>query len=440
MLQQIAFSATFPATLAASTSGGLAALFSPDTPRSRAARQAGKLATDNSRAAPPPELQPGAQGLSVSEELARLVELNAMDKPEPPITLPPQVNHNVPPQDQRYMTMPLRALLTEVSQRALGEGPADALPIENPGVPAETRRLGDMRFALLFQPGRERDEQRLLSAGRALYNFWYDYRGLVGRMRGLHPELEPAIGPWAHDLAQSAIRRALLIPLDDDGQAQYDPGLYGAIDALARRPLQDYLPDLERRMGLHRQGLLQQELGLFFERIAQPASPDVPVSNGVLGAPRNLLGGHEFYRLRRGDIVFSCRREDLVANLRTIPAGKLWPLPARTPDMVAHPEQRYAIRYPDRASGTTIHNVYWRNEAGVVARVLVALHHGVHSFRVEGDGAWTPTGADGAKALEDMRAEGWRSFLAQRWHDYNQALLLGWPGGGIAAGIGEFGE
>ncbi|QHI97891.1 hypothetical protein GT347_07715 [Xylophilus rhododendri] len=426
MLQHADFSST------ATAPGPLAHALAQATgaPAFRVDPQARRLDVDNSRAIPPRQLGIGEQGMPVSPELSALLDADTFDTSatrDLAHTLPPEVNHNVPRHDWRYMTMGLRELLTEVGQRALDEGPPDAVPIENPGVPATTRRLGDMRFALQYQPGREADGQRLLNAGRALDSFWYDYRELVAQARARRPELESVIAPWAAGLAQTAIELALQLPLAEDGQAQYDPALYTAINALAHRPVEDVLDGLERQANGLEQGRLQEELRAFFERISSPASPESPIANGVVGARRNLVWGADLFQLLKGNIVFVCQREELAANLRTIPAGTL----RRIDAVVAHlpgrtTRPRYALRYPDRASGTTIDDVYWRDEQGTTRRVAVVRYQGRHSFLIDGETVWQPTGGGTGAVLEDMRAEAWRSFLAQRWHAYNQALVRGW--------------
>ncbi|QHI97890.1 hypothetical protein GT347_07710 [Xylophilus rhododendri] len=344
-------------------------------------------------------------------------------------TLPTPVNHNVPVHDRRYMTMVLESLLQEVGQRALGGGPPDAVPPENPGVPAERRRLGDMVYALGFQPGREHDTQVLRNAARALEDFWPVLAGLRDRVLARRPELAPVVGPWVERLAKAAIDSALEQPLGGDGRARTFASLDEAAMAAVEQPVEHYLPDLEWRLLVLEQDRLAQELDAFFERISRPTVPGTPLVNTVVGARKNLVSGIGLAGLLSGDIVFVCSEEELVRNLRTIPAGVVHtvaPSAARMPGMM---RPRLTIAYPWRRSGTTIDEVYWRDAAGMRRRVLVGLRQGVHSFLVQDWSGWKPTGANGARALDDMRAEAWRAFLALRWHEQIQARGrgFGWP-------------
>jgi hypothetical protein len=406
-----------------------------------------RLVRDNSRAVVPEHLGLDADGrLTVTPELAVLlglegdsIDLNHDLTPvfsSPVETMPvtaAAINHNIPSSSYRYLTMPIVELLEEVLQRTIGEGPDDPAPIENPGVPPESRRLGDMAFALRLTPGREHDALVLRNAGLALYSFCFDYRTLFGEMRARRPDLVPVMAPWIAGIARAAILRAVEVPLGADGEPQYDPRLYDPIVAPVRQPLESYFPELEWRLGQAQQQAFIAQSKQFFASVSAPVVDGVSRKHRVLGAADNELIGPRVSAFLGGTIVFRCTEAELSEYLQMIPAGKVWRSDfigahRSIGTLVVHPP--YTAIYPNRASGTTIHDVRWQDPAGATRQVIVANRQNVHSFSLDAGYHWHPTGGPTSDAIDDLRADPWRQLLADRWHAYQIAQLVNWNGAG----------
>ena len=400
-----------------------------------------RLTSNDSRAVPPHYLALGANAtMPVSVDLTQLLALGGrtvdLNQPAVPVfslrsaeteAAPVVIHHDIPASSWRYLDMPVVELLVEVLQRAVGEGPEDAVPRTD--IQPEHHRLDTMSFALRLTPGREHDALVLRNAGLALNSFYFDYRTLLEEIHTKRPDLLPVLGPWKAEIARAAILQAVALPLGDDGEPQFAPALYGAIIDPIRQPFESYIPGLEWRLGeLERQTFAVQNKR-FFDFISMPIVRGSPRENRVLGAARNELEGADVRKLLDGTVVFRCTEAQLVEHLRMVPAAQ----PKHGSSMKPHWSSigggatTQGFIYPDRASGTTIRTVQWQDVSGTTRLVFVTNRHGVHGFTTDSGSHWHPTGAASSPVLDDLRADGWRRFLADRWHEHKAAARANLP-------------
>jgi hypothetical protein len=402
-----------------------------------------RLALDNSRAGPSPHVGPGSNAtLNVRPELVQLlalksdvVDLNESAAPvfAPSIvmrpTAPAVFHHDIPVSSRRFLSMNLLELLEEVMQRAVGEGPPDE--VGSPGVQAEHYRLSTMAFALNLTPGREHDALVLRNAGLALNTVFYDYATLLEEMRIKRPDLAPVVPRWRAEITRAAILRSIAVPLGPDGQPQYAPQLYDPVVMPLRQPFASYLPLLEWRLGEHQRHTFVEQSRQYFSRVSTPLVRESPRENRVLGAASNEFEGYPARAFRAGTVIFRCTENELFENLRMIPAGQLKQASTQlhwvSGKVVSPPS---VATYPERGSGTTINRVQWQTAAGVTRSVIVANWKGVHSFSLDAGNNWRPTGALTSAVLDDLRADGWRQLMADRWHAHRKAASAAWKGAG----------
>ena len=415
-----------------------------------------RMARDNSRAVAPASIGGGRNAtLQVTPELARLLALDsatvdmnqaagatpvfatATPAATAATTLattrvttsagPPGVDHNIPSSSWRYLDMSVIELLEEVVQRAIGEGPED--DVRNPDVQPHHQRMGAMAFALKLTPGREHDARVLRNAGLAINAVLLEFRDLLDELRRRRPDLAPVIPRWRAELIRSAVLRAIALPLDADGEPQYTPTLYTPIVGLLNQPAQNYIPQLEWRLGeLQRHTFIAQGRQ-FFAAISVPIVRESPRENRVLGAAGNELEGPDLRDLLDGRLVFRCSEDELATNLQMVPAGKL------TDGFSTNPRWSgfgggmtiEGFLYPNRASGTTIKKVEWQDGKGLTRPVFVANIENVHAYSTDWGRVWRPTGSICSPVFDDLRADGWRRFLADRWHLHKIAALAAMP-------------
>ena len=393
-----------------------------------------RLARDNSRAAPARHVGLGPDAtLQVTPDLAHLLALGSevvhLNKRAAPVfstpaaatpVTPAGIDFNIPQSSWRFVNMSVADLLAEVLQRAIGDGPGDAVP--NTTLRPEHRRLDDMAFALKLTPGREHDTLVLRNAGVALTSYFFDYRSLVEEMRDKRPDLAPVSEAWHKELARSAIALAVAVPLGADGEPQFDPRLYDGIVQPVREPFDSYLPLLEWRLGELQQQTFDRQSKQYFDSVVVPIVREAPRDNRVLGAAGNEYAGSEVRAFLAGTVVFRCGEAELIEHLRMVPAGRLkrtstlhfsWYLGVTV-------QPAHDVFYPDRASGTTIKQLMWLNLAGVSKRVSVANWEGAHSYSLDDGRTWRPTGARTSPALDDLRADGWKRLMADRWHAHKE--------------------
>jgi len=408
-----------------------------------------RLHIDRSRAIAPAYLNlTWDSRLPIAADLARLlhlqsgpVDLNALAEPAETFNataslrrrrdypVPEPVNGNVPESSYRFMRMSLPNLLLEVSQRAIGLGPGEAGPPQNPAITPQIRRLGEMVVALNYQPGREREVAQLRNAGYALYGFLEAYRQLVHNMRQTVPERADVMTEWSTDLARTAIRMALDLPLGPDDQPQYIPSRYQPIDALISDPVVSHVQTLRRLQNAHDREIYGGLLGRFMSSIQATARTDAdfqphPDAVRVLGAPANEREGPDVRNLLGGNVVLVGSPLGLVQALRLVPAGHLRrvPLPRPHIPVASLANRRYEAVYPNRGSGTTLRTISWIDSTAPAATeartVQVSLVNRVHSYSLDWGVTWQPTGGPHSASLGDMRADAWRQMLADRWHAY----------------------
>ena len=402
-----------------------------------------RLTNDNSRAVPTYYLALDTNAtLPVSPDLAHLLALDGrtvdLNQPAPLFSLksvgtevaPVVIHHDIPASSWRFLDMPVVELLVEVLQRSIGEGPED--PVPRTDIHPEHHRLHTMSFALSLTPGREHDALVLRNAGMALNSFYFDYRTLLEEIRAKRPDLLPVLGPWKAEIARSAILQAVALPLGDDGEPQFAPALYNGIIDLIRQPFENYIPGLEWRLGELEQKTFADQSRRYFSFVATPIVRAAPRENRVLGAAANEFEGTDARTFLAGTLIFRCTREELIGHLQMIPAGRLKRSSTMHSSWVVGISLRPAhdVVYPDRSSGTTIKEVQWQNPAGVTTPINVANWMGVHSYSEDLGRTWQPTGAPTSNVLDNLRADGWRSLMADRWHTHRRGFLsAGWSGG-----------
>jgi hypothetical protein len=402
-----------------------------------------RLALDNSRAGPSPYAGPDANGtLNLQPELMQLLSLRSavvdLNPPAEPVFAPSFVmrpvapavfHHDIPMSSRRFLSMNVVELLEEVMQRAVGEGPPD--DVGSPGVQPEHYRLSTMAFALQLTPARQHDALVLRNAGMALNTVFYDYATLLEEMRIKRPDLAPVVPRWRADITRAAILRAVTVPLGADGEPQYAPHLYDPVVMPLRQPFASYLPLLEWRLGEHQRHTFVEQSRQYFSRISTPLVRASPRENRVLGAASNELEGSPARTLRGGTVVFRCAENELFEHLRMIPSGLLTQASTQlhwVGGKVVRPPS--VATYPDRGSGTTIKRVQWQNAAGETRPVIVNNWNGVHSFSLDAGNSWRPTGGLASAAFDDLRADGWRQLMADRWHGYKKGASVAWKGAG----------
>ena len=400
-----------------------------------------RLTADNSRAVPPHYLALDTNAtLPVSPDLTRLLALDghAVDLNQPAVPVfslksaeteaaPVVIHHDIPASSWRFLDMPVVELLVEVLQRSIGEGPEDAVPRTD--IHPEHHRLHTMSFALSLTPGREHDALVLRNAGMALNSFYFDYRTLLEEISTKRPDLLPVLGPWKAEIARAAILQAVALPLGDDGEPQYAQALYSPIINSIRQPFENYIPGLEWRLGELQRETFAVQNKQFFDFLSVPIVRGSPRENRVLGAARNELEGADVRNLLDGTIVFRCTEAQLASHLRMVPAAHLKQGASMKPHWSGFGggTTTHGFLYPDRGSGTTIRTVQWQDISGMTRLVFVTNRNGVHSFSIESGNDWRPTGAVTSLALNDLRADGWRRFLADRWHEHKIAARANLP-------------
>lgn len=259
-------------------------------------------------------------------------------------TAGPAIDPNIPPSSYRFLTMSLPALLQEVADWAIGEGPPD--PVVHPPSTTlpETRRLGDMVWALQYQPGRQHDAQVLRNAGRALSDFFPVYRRLVDTVRESRPDLGWMLPEWTADLVREPLRKALEMPLGPDGEPSFDSGRSAELRQSVERPYDLQVAELDARMSERRRFSNLPLLALLDEaaqRAIGNGPPDTRPPTDVATSPEAYRLGQMVRALqaepgRAGDAVHLRNAGRLLKTFFSEMRALMQDIKTRRPDLAPH--------------------------------------------------------------------------------------------------------
>ena len=306
------------------------------------------------------------------------------------------VDPNIPLRDYPFLTMSVDELLQEYVKVAL-----DATqPGRNGRLPRNDRK-GDILYAIQLVPGRSSDVQPLRNAFLALDYFFEHFLPLVSAACEASPHRTLSILGASLALAKDAVGLARAVPLQANGEAQFDAALY--------QPLVDLLPDRdvlvqsawewghsgELEMATRDSKTFFDHWALYSVRRAIPRVED-PIQKAAF---------------KRGEVVIMGEKEQMLMAIRTMPAGRITPDSTRDPVAGLPAPKTFHTVYPERGWHHGLKAVWHQRLNGDMTPVMVAVHDDQHSFSLDRGRNWIPSGAPHSPAIEAMRTEAWKNFL-----------------------------